>query len=92
MSLKMRRSPADGGLMVRVPAGAFLMGLPDGDLLAEEHEKPQRLMRLSAFWIDVYPVTDRRYARFLEAGGYDEPRWWWPWGWAWKELARVRGH
>ena len=34
--------PRDGSLMVLVPAGPFLMGLAENDLLAEDHEKPLR--------------------------------------------------
>ena len=75
--------------MVRVPAGPFLMGLPEGDLLAEDHEKPQRTVELAEFWIDVYPVTNAQFARFLQAGGYDEPRWWSPAGWTWRAGAGV---
>jgi formylglycine-generating enzyme required for sulfatase activity len=66
------------------------MGLPDNDFLAEEHEKPQREVFLSAFWIDVYPVTNGRYRLFLEAGGYDNPSWWQTEGWAWKCRAGIR--
>ena len=81
--------PQDGSPLVLVPAGCFLMGLPDKDLLAEDHEKPQREVYLSAFWIDIYPVTNGRYARFLAAGGYDQPHWWSPEGWAWKCRRRI---
>jgi formylglycine-generating enzyme required for sulfatase activity len=82
--------PRDGSPMVLVPAGPFLMGLPDRDLLAEEHEKPQRTVELSAFWIDVYPVTNARFGLFLAAGGYDDPAWWHPDGWAWRQKGRRR--
>jgi formylglycine-generating enzyme required for sulfatase activity len=70
--------------MVLVPEGSFLMGLPDRDLLAEEHEKPERQVYLSAYWIDVYPVTNGRFHLFLAARGYEESKWWTPEGWAWK--------
>jgi len=76
--------------MVLVPAGSFRMGLPDTDLLAEEHEKPERTIELSAFWVDVYPVTNARFARFLAAGGYEDPRWWTPEGWLWRCRTRTR--
>jgi formylglycine-generating enzyme required for sulfatase activity len=76
--------PQDGSLMALVPAGPFLMGLPENHLLAEEHEKPQREVYLSAFWMDVYPVTNACYGLFLAAGGYDQPHWWRREGWAWK--------
>jgi iron(II)-dependent oxidoreductase len=70
--------------MVLVPAGPFIMGLPANDLFAEEHEKPQREVYLSAFWIDVYPVTNARFTQFAREGGYETERWWTPAGWAWK--------
>jgi formylglycine-generating enzyme required for sulfatase activity len=76
--------PRDGAPMVLVPAGPFLMGLPDGDLLAEEHERPQRRVGLPAFWIDIHPVTNARFALFLAAGGYEDSRWWSADGWAWR--------
>ena len=89
MKLDTRLDPGDGALMVLVPAGPFLMGLPDGDLLAEEHEKPQRVVTLSPFWIDVHPVSNARFAHFLEARGYEEPQWWTPEGWLWRCKHRV---
>src|SRR5262249_14643717 len=84
-----RQHPADGALMVLVPAGPFLMGVPDEDLLAEEHEKPLRTVELPAFWADVYPVTNAAFARFVQTGGYDNPAWWPPAGWAWRARAGV---
>jgi formylglycine-generating enzyme required for sulfatase activity len=81
--------PRDGSLMVLVPAGAFLMGLPDDDLLADEHEKPHRLVELPAFWIDVYPVTNACYGRFLEAGGYQCEACWSVEGWKWRSRTKT---
>jgi formylglycine-generating enzyme required for sulfatase activity len=82
--------PRDRSPMVLVPAGPFLMGLPSRDLFAETHEKPQRQITLSAFWIDVYPVTNARFDLFFTAGGYDDPQWWSLDGWAWKTRRRIR--
>jgi formylglycine-generating enzyme required for sulfatase activity len=81
--------PRDGSPMVLVPAGPFLMGRPANDSLAEHHEKPQRRETLSAFWIDLYPVTNARFRLFLEAGGYGQPAWWHPDGWVWKEAQGI---
>jgi formylglycine-generating enzyme required for sulfatase activity len=80
----------DRSPLVLVPAGPFRMGLPDNDLLAEDHEKPQRVVTLRAYWIDVYPVTNARFAFFLEAAGYDHPQWWSAEGWEWKARRNVR--
>jgi iron(II)-dependent oxidoreductase len=81
--------PRDGSLMVLIPAGSFLMGLPDNDLLAEDHEKPQRRVLLPDYWIDVYPVTNSRYARFLTDGGYQQRECWSRAGWKWLQRAGV---
>jgi formylglycine-generating enzyme required for sulfatase activity len=81
---------ADGSTMVLVPAGPFVMGLPANDFLAEEHEKPQRLVELSAYWIDVYPVNNAQFGRFLAAGGYEDSKWWNPDGWIWRCANQIR--
>jgi formylglycine-generating enzyme required for sulfatase activity len=86
---EVREFPPDGAQMVLVPAGSFLMGAATNDFLAEDHEKPQRSVELSAFWIDIYPVTNARFARFLEAGGYNDKHWWHPVGWEWKCEKRL---
>jgi formylglycine-generating enzyme required for sulfatase activity len=70
--------------MVLVPAGPFLMGRSRRDLLAEDHEQPEREVTLSAFWIDVYPISNARYALFLSADGYGDEQWWTEVGWEWK--------
>lgn len=36
------------------------------------------------FAIAKYPVTNLQYRRFVEAGGYDDERWWSADGWAWR--------
>ena len=57
-----------------VPAGPFLMG----DSATEEvvpHD----------YWISQYPITQAQYQAFVDAGGYEEPRWWTKEGWGFKE-------
>src|SRR5262245_29001112 len=84
MNHEMQEHARDGAPMVLVPAGAFVMGLPETDLLAEDHEKPQRQIHLSAYWVDIYPVTNARYGLFMKANGYEEQAWWCKEGWEWK--------
>jgi formylglycine-generating enzyme required for sulfatase activity len=90
MSWETQEHPIDSSLMVLIPAGPFRMGLPDQDFLAEDHEKPSREVRLPAFWIDVYPVTNDRFARFIAAGGYEQPAFWSPEGWDWRMRDGIR--
>jgi formylglycine-generating enzyme required for sulfatase activity len=89
MNFETLEHPKDGSPMVLIPAGTFLMGLPDEDLLAEDHEKPRREVYLSAYWIDRYPVTNARFNLFLAAGGYDQSEYWRPEGWTWKKRCRI---
>ena len=65
----------DGAAMVYVPAGYFLRGTtnaeaeelsgPFGDFFGVE--TPRRSLYLSAYYVDKFEVTNRRYGVFLEA-------------------------
>jgi formylglycine-generating enzyme required for sulfatase activity len=68
--------PADGAVMVYVPAGEFLMGSADDDPDAADDEKPQHTVYLDAFWIDRTEVTNAQYRQCVEAGGCYEPECW----------------
>ncbi len=82
--------PKDRSPMVLVPEGPFIMGLPANDFLAESNEKPQREVFLSAFWIDVFPLTNDRYGLFMASRGYEQRAWWSEEGWVWKCKHRIR--
>ena len=77
--------PADGMVMVNVPAGQFQMGSTDDELddaleLCEmyggcypvlfERERPEHTISLDAFWIDQTEVTVAQFRAFVEATGY----------------------
>ena len=66
---------------VLVPGGTFVMGT-DGDPFAYDNERPAHPVDVDPFLIDTVPVTNGRYLEFVEAGGYDEPRFWSEAGWA----------
>ena len=54
--------------MALVPSGEFAMFLPGLD-----HLKPEPT---AAFAMDRYEVTNRAYKKFLDAGGYADPKYW----------------
>jgi formylglycine-generating enzyme required for sulfatase activity len=68
--------------MVFVPAGTFLMGSLTGDRWRSDDEPDQCRLNLDYFYaIGKYPVTVRQYCAFVDAGGYQEQRFWTGAGW-----------
>lgn len=60
----------DDAVLVYVPAGEFLMGATEEDLMADWHEKPQQALYLDAFWIYKYEVSNKQFAAFITDSGY----------------------
>ena len=63
-------SPKDEMTMVYIPAGQFLMGSRPSDPDAWDEEKPQHLVYLDAFWIDLTPISNAMFARFVAETSY----------------------
>ncbi|MFC9972274.1 ergothioneine biosynthesis protein EgtB [Spirillospora sp. NPDC127200] len=74
---------------VLVEAGPFVMGTSD-DPWAYDNERPGHVVDLPAYYIDAEPVSNADYLAFMEAGGYDEPRWWTAKGWEWRTSTGKR--
>ena len=71
--------------MQAVPAGEFIFGSNPADKDAYDSEKTsQRRHSLPDFSIGRYPVTNAEFRYFIEAGGYQDDRWWNAEGLAWK--------
>lgn len=62
--------------MVLVPEGEYKVGLdkagPDGDTFSS----PSRTVKLAAFYIDVYEVTNEEYSKFVQATNHPTPKDW----------------
>jgi iron(II)-dependent oxidoreductase len=68
---------------VLVPAGEFVLGVDATDEpWSLDNERPAHTVDLPAFRIGRVPVTNSEWQRFVDAGGYAEPRWWSARGWA----------
>ncbi|WP_269809434.1 ergothioneine biosynthesis protein EgtB [Kineosporia sp. NBRC 101677] len=65
---------------VLIPGGRFVMGT-DIEPWALDNERPAHAVEVPSFFIDATPVTNADYLAFVEAGGYEDPRWWHPDGW-----------
>lgn len=67
---------------VLVPAGPFTLGVDrDHEPWSLDNERPAHTVDLSAFRIARVPVSNGEWQAFIDAGGYDEPRWWSGRGW-----------
>ncbi|PXY22391.1 ergothioneine biosynthesis protein EgtB [Prauserella muralis] len=80
------RRAGDVAPEVLVPGGPFVMGT-SVEPWALDNERPAHAVHVDAFVIDTFPVTNGQYARFVESGGYESPRWWSEPGWTY-----VREH
>jgi formylglycine-generating enzyme required for sulfatase activity len=81
------------GEMITIPAGNFIMGNNNG----APEEKPEHSVYLPTYQIGKYEVTRGEYRKFIEAGGYNEPKYWSDEGWKWKEsdeliFSGMNGH
>ena len=65
-----RRHTPDWDNMAQLPEGAFLMGSDDRLAYPDDGEGPVRHVRLSAFRIDPFAVTNADFGRFVDDSGY----------------------
>jgi formylglycine-generating enzyme required for sulfatase activity len=57
--------------LVRIPAGEFRMGSPDGDETARPDEQPQRRVRIArAFYLGAREVTVGQFRQFVRETGH----------------------
>ena len=71
-----------------IPGGPFVMGTSDHPA-AYDNERPAHVVDVPAYFIDTVPVSNGDYLAFIEAGGYDEERWWHPKGWEWRQTKQI---
>jgi len=55
-----------------------------------DNERPATRVTVGSFDIDVDNVTNAAFLRFVEDGGYQDPRWWREDDWLWVQSADVR--
>ena len=65
--------------MVLIPKGPFLYG-----------DKKKSVTIDHDYWIDIYPVTNTQYRKFIEAGGYADRKYWSDEGWKWRGSEKVK--
>ncbi len=87
----MRQRPRPGAVPqheVLIPGGPVRLG-SDG-AWAYDNEQPAHEVQVRPFFLDAHPVTNGDYLVFVEAGGYEDPRWWHPKGWEFVQSEGIR--
>jgi len=67
------RHAKDESEMVLIPAGNFLYGSREDDKEADTREKPQQSIYVPDFYMDMYPVTNAQYKKFVDETGHRPP-------------------
>ena len=80
---------ATEGAMVRVAGGPIPIGTHDR-AAAYDNERPRHPVELAPFWIDVNPVTNGEFVKFIAAGGYQNRNFWSDPGWAWISQSDIK--
>jgi iron(II)-dependent oxidoreductase len=89
--LRERQDPPRVPWGTELPVGPLRFGLGVScDGFAFDNELPAHEVELPRFAIDAGPVTWGAFLPFVEAGGYEDPRWWSPEGAAWLGALRAR--
>lgn len=84
--------PAAGPLPgdAAVPGGTWSLGATTKEGFIFDNEKWAHPVELQPFRIARAPVTNREFAAFVEAGGYQAREFWSDAGWAWRERERAQ--
>jgi ergothioneine biosynthesis protein EgtB len=72
---------------VRVDGGLYSLGY-SGDKWCYDIELPEHTVYLASYNIDILPVTNGEYIKFIEDGGYSDYKFWLSDGW---EAAKKHG-
>jgi iron(II)-dependent oxidoreductase len=83
------RALGSEGAMVRFAGGRVVIGTDDR-AESYDNERPRQEIELAPFWMDITPVTNAAFLRFVENGGYDDRALWSEVGWAWRTESDAR--
>ncbi|HEX4001157.1 MAG TPA: SUMF1/EgtB/PvdO family nonheme iron enzyme [Candidatus Acidoferrales bacterium] len=82
--------PAPEPRQVTIPAGTTTLGqLRGSDEFGWDNEFGSHKIHVPSFSIDAFPVTNAQYLKFVQAGGYQNPKFWSAEDWEWKRSKRL---
>jgi len=76
---------------IDIPAGRATLGADTTALtFGWDNERPHRHEEVAGFSIQQHDTTNAAFLEFVDAGGYDDQRWWQPGDWSWVRSANLR--
>jgi len=74
-----------------IPAGTATLGQSSmsGRAFGWDNEFEAQQVSVPSFSMDVFPVTNGEFLRFIHAGGYQDANYWRPEDWEWKRRQRL---
>ena len=83
--------PAPKPRQVTIPAGLATLGQTPGHPRAFgwDNEFDAQEIHVPSFSIDVFPVTNAEYLKFVHAGGYENSRYWKNKDWEWRRRKQI---
>lgn len=73
--------------MAKVPGGLYNLGFT-GDGFCYDNELPEHKTYLDPFEIDIHPITNGDFIKFIDDGGYEDYHYWLADGW---DLVKGKG-
>jgi iron(II)-dependent oxidoreductase len=75
---------------IDVPPGRATLGVDRSSIpFGWDNEFPAFTVDVAPFAIERHDVTNARFMEFVDAGGYDDARWWRPEDWNWIRTERI---
>ena len=83
--------PAPRQRQVTIPKGVATLGQPrtESHAFGWDNEFETQEVAVSSFSIDAFPVTNAEYLKFIQAGGYEDSRYWKPADREWTRRERI---
>jgi gamma-glutamyl hercynylcysteine S-oxide synthase len=76
---------------VGIPSGIATLGQPRTERgFGWDNEFGEQKVLVPSFSVDVFPVTNGEYLKFVQARGYEVPKYWKAEDWEWRRKANLR--
>jgi iron(II)-dependent oxidoreductase len=83
--------PSPERTQATIPPGIATLGQARGgeEAFGWDNEFEEEQISVAGFSIDVLPVTNGEYLKFVDAGGYQDSRYWKPEDWEWRTEQHI---